>query len=51
MTREELAHEANALIVAAKASVELQGDFDLTILIHVKGHWARLRSPRNCRVS
>ena len=45
MTREELAHEANTLITIAKTTVELQGDFALTILIHLKGQWVRLPLP------
>jgi hypothetical protein len=46
MTREQLAREANGLIAVAKATVEMQGDFDLTILIHAKGEWARLPFPK-----
>ena len=46
MTREQLSREANGVIAVAKASVELQGDFDLTILIHTKGQWARLPLPK-----
>jgi hypothetical protein len=46
MTREQLSREANGVIAVAKASVELQGDFALTILIHAKGQWARLPLPK-----
>jgi hypothetical protein len=45
MTREQLESEANGLIAAAKATVELQGDFPLTILIHQNTGWTPLRLP------
>jgi hypothetical protein len=45
MTREQLEAEANGLIAAAKATVELQGDFPITILIHRSTGWLRLPLP------
>ena len=45
MTREQIEKEANGLIAAAKATVELQGDFPFTILIHVRDYWKRLPFP------
>lgn len=45
MKREQLETEANGLIAAAKATVELQGDFPITILIHKSTGWLRLPLP------
>jgi len=45
MTKEQIEHEANGLIAAAKATVELQGDFPITILIHCHNEWRRLPFP------
>jgi len=45
MTKEQIEREANGLIAAAKATVELQGDFPLTILLHGFGGWVRLPFP------
>jgi len=50
MTRAEIEHEANGLIAVAKASVELQGDFRTTMLLHTKGVWHRLPFPEECEV-
>ena len=47
MTKEQLEAEANALIAAAKATVELQGDFPLTILIHKSNGWIVLPFPKD----
>jgi hypothetical protein len=46
MTKEQLEAEANGLIAAAKASVELQGDFPVTILIHVSNKWRVFPLPK-----
>jgi hypothetical protein len=46
MTKEQIEHEANGLIAVAKASVELQGDFPFTILIHMKDCWVKFPFPK-----
>ena len=50
MTKQELENQANAILSAAKATVELQGDFPMTILIHRSGEWRRLPFPEEAHV-
>ena len=45
MTKLELEAQANSILAAAKATIELQGDFPVTILIHATKGWARLPFP------
>jgi len=45
MTRQQLELEANRQIAAAKTTVELQGDFPITMLIHIGTGWRRLPFP------
>ena len=45
MTRLDLENQANAILIAAKATVELQGDFPMTILLHKSGEWRHLPFP------
>ena len=46
MTREQLEAKANRLIASAKATVELQGDFPLTIFLYIQDGWQRLPFPK-----
>ena len=50
MTKQELENQANAILSAAKATVELQGDFPMTILLHKSGEWRHLPFPEEARV-
>lgn len=46
MTRAQIEHEATRLIAAGKASVELQGDFPITIMLHAGFGWHRFPFPK-----
>jgi hypothetical protein len=50
MTKQELENQANAILSAAKATVELQGDFPMTILLHKSGEWRHLPFPEEAGV-
>ena len=50
MTRLDLENQANAILIAAKATVELQGDFPMTILLHKSGEWRHLPFPEEASV-